>query len=175
MTPRVHLILDDFRALYQALHSRPTRIQELVPLLPTVHGAHDAASHGTGGVLLPNPTTVAWRITLRVGRHAQHKITQLTPNPIVWRMPFPDNVASQLSTYSNPPGTITNTDLALVGSIIQADADARCFALRERTHLRRTLAAQRLNDNGQTGQRPTLLSSPPPVVPSLCPSRQLPP
>ena len=50
LTDAVHAVLDDFRWLQRQLVSRPTRLYELVPLPPTLLGAHDAAGHGAGGV-----------------------------------------------------------------------------------------------------------------------------
>jgi hypothetical protein len=57
LTNNVHNILDDFRDLYTQLHDRPTRLQELAPLSPTIHGNHDASGYGMGGVWFPTATT----------------------------------------------------------------------------------------------------------------------
>ena len=120
----IHAIFDDFRMLLADLQARPTRIQELVPLVPTLHGCHDAAGHGAGGVLFPT--------TQSVSRNS-HKL-----HPIVWRMPFAHAITDSLVTQRNPHGSLTNTDLELVGSIIQSEAAVQNFDLRERTHLQRT-------------------------------------
>lgn len=136
LADRIHNILDDFRALHRDLDSRPTRIQELIPLVPTVIGCHDAAGHGAGGVIFPTPTTVprAARLTTPTGR----KKVQSDAAPVVWRMPFPKDVTTRLSTFENPHGELTNTDLELAGSVLQTEAAVQCFDLRERTHLQRT-------------------------------------
>jgi hypothetical protein len=59
LTPAIHTILNDFRFLCDTIAGRPTRLQELVPVLPTLHGDHDAAGHGAGGIILPTATTTA--------------------------------------------------------------------------------------------------------------------
>ena len=137
LTPTIHSILDDFRALHRDMPRRPTRIQELVPLPPTIHGCHDAAGHGAGGVLLPTPTAIARQVRVRVPPAARQR-AQCSIAPIVWRMPFPSDVTARLSTYTNPHGELTNTDLELVGSILQSEAAVQCYDMRERTHLQRT-------------------------------------
>eukprot|EP00804_Cyclotella_cryptica_P004091 CCRYP_019114-RC/>CCRYP_019114-RC protein AED:0.35 eAED:0.10 QI:0/0/0/1/0/0/2/0/352 len=60
----VHQALEDFRWLASDLTSRPTRISELVPLLPGAEGQHDASGAGTGGVWFPGdsiPTRGTWK------------------------------------------------------------------------------------------------------------------
>ena len=137
LTDRVHNVLDTFRSLYKDLDSRPTRIQELVPLLPTVDGFHDAAGHGAGGILLPTDTAVPRATRLRFSPNNRRRI-QRDSGPIVWRMRFPRDITDRLCTWENPNGDLTNTDLELVGSILQTEAAVQCFDLRERTHLQRT-------------------------------------
>ena len=46
----VHHALDDFRWILADIESRPTRIAELVPLLASAEGHHDASGLGAGGV-----------------------------------------------------------------------------------------------------------------------------
>ena len=46
----VHQALDNFRWLLRDIPSRPTRIAELVPLLSSAEGHHDASGAGAGGV-----------------------------------------------------------------------------------------------------------------------------
>ena len=138
LTEPIHQVLDNFRALYTTLQQRPTRIQELVPLTPTVDGCHDAAGHGAGGVLIPTPQATARQVQLKTLPSGRHTIVQQRPGPIVWRMPFPKTVTNSLITFDNPRGSITNTDLELAGSLLQSEAAVQCFDLRERTHLQRT-------------------------------------
>lgn len=124
----VHDALSDFRLLHQDLARRPTRLYELVPLPPTIDGDHDASGKGMGGVLLPGPTAVprAW---------------QAAPSPlspIVWRAQFPPDITADLVSRTHPHGLITNSDLELAGSLLQHEAAAQCFDIRERTILSHT-------------------------------------
>ena len=56
LSPGVHKALDDFKWLAEDVAKRPTRMYELVPLLPTVDGYHGASGYMCGGVVLPGPT-----------------------------------------------------------------------------------------------------------------------
>lgn len=137
LTPELHSIFSDFRDLLRDLRNRPTRIQELVALHPTVHGCHDAAGHGAGGVIFPTEYTDVRRAHVRT-QHEPLPRPQTDAGPIVWRLPFPPSVSSRLSTFENPRGPITNTDLELAGSVLQSVAAAHCFDIRERTNLQKT-------------------------------------
>lgn len=132
LTSAVHSILDDFRWLLTELESRPTRLYELVPLQPTLVGAHDAAGHGAGGVWFPTTQAVSRRTQLQ-GARGRHQQT-----PIVWRLPFPTRVQRELVTFQNPSGAITNSDLELAGGLLHLEAAAQCFDIRERTILSKT-------------------------------------
>ena len=55
LTAHTHAAIDDFRVLADSVMSWPTRIAELVPLNPSVIGAHDAAGKGAGGVFFAAP------------------------------------------------------------------------------------------------------------------------
>ena len=46
----VHDALEDFRWMHNNISSRPTRIAEIIPLLPAAEGHHDASGIGAGGV-----------------------------------------------------------------------------------------------------------------------------
>ena len=130
LSPEVHSILNDFRWLHSNLAQRPTRLYKLVPLAPSILGAHDAAGHGAGGVLFPS-NRVAYRTAPTHGLPLQARRQPQTP--IVWRWPFPRELQQRLVTYSNPQGTVTNSDLELAGSVMQHEAAAQCFDVRERT------------------------------------------
>ena len=95
-----------------ALASRPTRLQELVPTPPSHVGAADACRLGMGGV---------W---LDATGHAA---------PIVWRHPFPSRVAADLVTTAHPRGSISISDLELTALIAQKDILARSTDVREHT------------------------------------------
>lgn len=118
----VHQALDDFRWIAQDLTSRPTRIQEVVPLPPIAEGDHDASGTGAGGVWFPSDTAVP-RGDSKPGV------------PVVWRLQWPKWVLDELVTMENPFGSITNSDLELAGGLLQLEAIAQTFDVRERTIL----------------------------------------
>lgn len=136
LTPLVHQVLGDFRELYHQLPQRPTRLPELVPLTPTLHGTHDAAGHGMGGVWFPTATTHHRSLRLRDQQNRRSIPTR--PAPVVWRLPFPQDIQDRLVSFDNPGGDITNTDLELAGSIMHQECAVQCFDVRERTTLSRT-------------------------------------
>ena len=104
----VHQALEDFRWLLRDLSSRPTRIAELVPLLSSAEGHHDASGEGAGGVWFP-----ADHLAPREGTTGQ---------PVVWRILWPRRIADLLITDANPNGTITNSDLELAGGLLHLEA-----------------------------------------------------
>jgi hypothetical protein len=116
----VHQALDDFRWIAKDLTDRPTRIQELIPLLPGAEGDHDASGSGAGGVWFPSDT-----LTPRGDWKPQV--------PVVWRIEWPDWVRKRLVSAENPDGDITNSDLECAGGLIQLEAIAQTFDVRERT------------------------------------------
>jgi hypothetical protein len=114
ITPHMHDFLDDLRWLVRDLHSRPTRLREIVDTDPGSRGASDAAGPGMGGILFI-PTR-------------DNKII-----PLLWRAPFPPDIQRALVSSSNPTGTITNSDLELAGTIAQHDVLVHHADCRERT------------------------------------------
>merc|ERR1712115_730160 len=120
----VHQALEDFRWLLRDLSSRPMRIAELVPLLSSAEGHHDASGEGAGGVWFPS------------GHLAPREGT--TGQPVVWRLRWPQRIADLLVTDANPNGTVTNSDLELAGGLIHLEALAQTFDIRERTVLSKT-------------------------------------
>ena len=112
LNQRVYDVAADFTDLVDALESRPTRLQELVPTPPSHVGAADACRLGMGGV---------W---FDATGHAA---------PIVWRHPFPSRVAADLVTTAHPRGSISISDLELTALIAHKDILARSTDVRERT------------------------------------------
>ena len=53
--------------------------------------------------------------------------------PYIWQTPFPPQVQQELVTTTNPSGTITNSDLKLVGAIAHVGALAHHQDIRECT------------------------------------------
>ena len=105
------------------ISSRPTRIAELIPLLVSALGYHDASGQGAGGVWYPSATLLP---------------RSQTPAPVLWRFQWPDDITASLVSESNPTGTITNSDLELAGGLIHLDVLAQTFDIRERTVLSKT-------------------------------------
>ena len=128
LTNGVHQALDDFRWMHQDISSRPTRIAELVPLLASALGYHDASGTGAGGVWFPhqslNPRT--------------HPSATPSHDPIIWRLQWPPDIVGNLVTDDNPAGTITNSDLELAGGLLHLEAIVQNFDVRERTILSKT-------------------------------------
>ena len=116
----VHQALNDFRWMHHNITSRPTRIAELVPLLPSAIGFHDASGLGAGGVVYPTLDLLP-REGINQGQ------------PIVYRVQWPPEVTSQLITDNNPNGTVTNSDLELAGGLLHLHATAQSYDVRERT------------------------------------------
>jgi hypothetical protein len=93
ITQDVRDALDDFELLGKSVASRPTRLAEIVPSTPSCIGTHDASGMGAGGV---------W----------------FTPSRnLLWRQPFPPEVASKLVSFSNPTGVLTNSDFEQAGGV----------------------------------------------------------
>ncbi len=122
----VHQALNDFRWLHANISDRPTRIAELVPLTPQALGFHDASgSQGAGGVWFPTPELVP-----RKG---------VDPDtPLLWRLPWPQDLVDKLVSDDNPSGTITSADFELAGGLLHLDAIAHCYDIRERTIVSKT-------------------------------------
>ena len=106
--------LKDFKWIASSLTTRPTHLAEVVPTPPTYFGAMDAAKEGMGGVWFP-PADQAPPLALQ-----QPKASRLR-HPILWRARFPPKVQSQLVSFENPTGSITNSDLELSGAVAQDD------------------------------------------------------
>ena len=104
----------DFKWIANSLSTRPTHLAEVVPTPPSYFGAMDAAKEGMGGIWFP-PIKPAQPLSIRNPK------TQDLANPILWRARFPAEVQSQLVSFDNPAGTITNSDLELAGAVAQDD------------------------------------------------------
>ena len=113
LNQHVYAAADDFRALVNAVSTRPTRLRELVPTAPSDVGACDACRHGMGGV---------W-----------FDVLDPTSSPIVWRSRFPPAISDSLVTSDNRNGTITISDLELAGMIAHKDILVHARDVTERT------------------------------------------
>ena len=110
----VHDFLNDFRWLARELTSRPTRIAEIIPDTPASLGACDASGDGMGGVHF-------------VPTHAGRL------RALLWRGRFAQATSEALVSYSNPKGTINNSELELAGTIAHHDVLAHAVDIRECT------------------------------------------
>ena len=163
LTAKTHDAIADFKMLARGVVERPTRIAELIPLRPSVAGAHDASGLGAGGVIFaanhvarrPTPTTLScirtpiipptplpsrytpWKALLGANRSAPNADPALSPqsqhHPIVYRMLFPPEIRSTLVSSTNPNGDINNSDLELAGSFVHHAAVVENYDVRERT------------------------------------------
>ncbi|KAL3811193.1 LOW QUALITY PROTEIN: hypothetical protein ACHAXA_002757, partial [Cyclostephanos tholiformis] len=95
----VYDALDDFWWMHQHISSRPTRIAELVPLLPVAEGHHDASGAGVGGIWFPSPSLIP-----RKG--------YTNKCPLAWWFQWPQEIINKLVTDNNPHGSITNSVLS---------------------------------------------------------------
>jgi hypothetical protein len=129
----VHDCLDDFRYLDNDLTSRPTRLHEIVAQdIPDVLGASDACGHGIGGVAFPQQG-VHTRNDGAPCSGMQRGPSRGTPAPLVWRSTIPPDITRRLVSFNNPNGTITNSDLELLATVVHKDVVAHALDVRERT------------------------------------------
>jgi hypothetical protein len=121
----VHSALQDFQWMSNDISTRPTRIAELIPLLPSALGYHDASGQGAGGVWFPTQD-----LRPRLGSQQ----AQL----LLWRLQWPPDIIQNLVSEQNPGGTISISNLELAGGLLHLDIIAQCFDVRERTVLSKT-------------------------------------
>ena len=114
ITRQVWDLAADFTAIADTLQQRPTRLQELVPTVPSFIGASDASRGGMGGV---------WFST-----------NAATPQPpVLWRQAFPASVHRELVTFDHPSGTISISDLELAAMIAHKNVLAAYSNVAEKT------------------------------------------
>ena len=128
LTKGVHQALDDFRWMHKDIANRPTRIAEVVPLLASALGDHDASGQGAGGVWFPHKSL----------DQRQHPSSLPSHAPLLWRFQWPQDIIDSLVTDKNPNGTISNSDLELAGGLLHLEALCQHYDVRERTILSRT-------------------------------------
>ena len=103
------------KAVKQQLHTfldlldnpQPTLFEELVPGHPTHIGACDAAKSGAGGVWFPYAS--------------QTNQSDYEGEPLVWRLPFPEEVQNEMVSWNNPRSRITNLDMETAGTILHQE------------------------------------------------------
>ena len=137
LTRGVHEALADFQWLAEDMASRPTRSFKLVLLTPTLNGYHDSSGRMCGGVVLPGPSAVPRVLQKQTSASLPSK-DKLATHPIVWRVPYPQDIVDRLITYKNPRGYINNSYLDLTGGVFQHCCAADSYDVRECTVLSRT-------------------------------------
>jgi hypothetical protein len=95
--PHLQHALTDFGTLIKIMAQRPTHCKELVVNSPGYIGYCDASKIGAGGVWLSG--------TLHL-------------SPVVWRLEWPVDIQNNVVSFSNPTGSITNSDLEMAGMLI---------------------------------------------------------
>jgi hypothetical protein len=85
------------RTLLRESTKDPTRCKELVSGWPDFIGIVDASSHGVGGVVMGETSLCI---------------------PTVFRWEWPQDVTASVRSFSNPTGTIINSDLEMAGVLI---------------------------------------------------------
>ena len=110
LTPGIHAHLADFEWLARDLHTRPTRLAEIVADHPSAVGPCDASGRGMGGV---------WFIP-------GHP-------PLVWRHRFPARITARLVSDRNPAGDLTNSDLEHACVLAQQDILSQASDVTEHT------------------------------------------
>jgi hypothetical protein len=93
----LHDALQDFATIIKVLGKRPTHCRELVVMEPGYMGFCDASTLGTGGVWFAGAKSL---------------------NPVVWHVEWPDNIRNNVVSFDKPHGTITNSDLEMVGMVL---------------------------------------------------------
>jgi hypothetical protein len=93
----VRAALLDMAHMISSLAQRPTHIKELVPGDDHYTGYCDACATGAGGVWFSG---------------------DLYLRPLVWRVPFPAEIASQVISDTNPHGRLTNSDLEMAAVLL---------------------------------------------------------
>ena len=108
--------------MHNVIAARPTRIAEIIPLLPAAEGHHNALGIGAG---------VVWFL----GNHITPREGFLPRKPLLLTCKWPSYIVNRLVTNKNPSGTISNSDLELAGGLLHLKVLSQCFDIRERTVL----------------------------------------
>ena len=87
--------------------------------------------------MLPGPTTIPW-IFLPQPSAARPPPNPNGAHPIVWQMPFPQDIVDSLVSWSKLQGTVNNSELELVGGVIHSYCVEQCFVVTDCNVLSRT-------------------------------------
>ena len=132
-----HQALVDFLYLAEDLSKRPTRLYEILPLQPTLDGYHDASGYMCEGEVILGPMAVPRT------PQPQPRATATSPetvgvHPIVRQAHFTTDVTSQLVSWGNLEGQVTNSDLDLAVRVFHHACTVKFFNIQERTMLSHT-------------------------------------
>ena len=98
LTKAFHREISHWQCLCKDSLSQPRFLEEAVQCLPTTLGLCDASGMGAGGVWIDPDGT---------GEN------------FVWRVKWPADIVSDLVTWDNPAGVITNSDLELAALVLK--------------------------------------------------------
>ena len=119
LTTMVHNFLDNFWRITRTLHNCPTRVYVVVPTSPAMVGSTDGSGLGMSGTyFIPTP----WLTPERPDYY-----------PYLWRQPYKQWIPDALLTFTNPQGTITNSDLELMETVAHHDVIATHHGVTELT------------------------------------------
>ncbi len=93
----VLMALQECRTFLRESVSVPTKCSVLVSHWPDYVGVKDASKHGVGGIII-----------------GENKAAP----PTVFRVPWPDDIKSEVVSLQNPTGTLTNSDLEMAGLLL---------------------------------------------------------
>ena len=93
----LHAAISNCQTILRESTSRSTRCRELVLGWPDFIGVVNASSRGVGGIIIG-------------------KLSECLPT--VFRLQWPPDITANVISEANPKGTITNSDLELVGLIL---------------------------------------------------------
>lgn len=111
---KIQQYCNNWKALLHLMKSRPSHVRELIKQTkPAFQGLVDASKWGVGGVW--------FRGTKKL-------------EPFVWFFEWPDAVRTQLCTSSNPTGSITISDLELLGILMHWLALEKAVPITELRH-----------------------------------------
>jgi hypothetical protein len=97
ITKQLRQALLDWCTLVHRLSARPTMILELIPNTPWYVCYVDASGSGVGGVWLSGDMQI---------------------KPYVWRRQWPKDITDNLVSFTNPSGTINNSELEMAGVLL---------------------------------------------------------
>ena len=126
-----------FRWLSEYVSKCPMRIYKLVPVRPTVDGYHDTSGYMCGDVVPPGPTVIPRVLPLQPSA-AQPYPNPTADHPMVCKAPLPKEAVDSLVSWTNPQGTVNNSELELAGGIIHSDCVAQYFVVTGCTILSQT-------------------------------------